>query len=262
MSRPLPPFLPSVAPVGLPACQCSVLGNLFRPCLLTMAPSSARQRDLFPLPFLEECPLDARAGLCRTTARRVSRKNKSLEAANDAILAINQLGGRGEHPSSLFPPPAIATVASQRIGEIFLKASPPPADLPSPEGALRELLGASGLYEGAGAHVAPYAKDKVSWPEVGSSPMALVDGLPQADSERLTNWASHMLRDPSEAEALRAKAGLRRAHCDPDLFSSPAVYADFCRQLMARNLIRLSKAASRKGDLGFFRGKGVTKSDL
>ena len=150
-----------------------------------MAPSSARQRDLFPLPFLEECPLDARAGLCRTTARRVSRKNKSLEAANDAILAINQLGGRGEHPSSHFPPPAIAMAASQRIGDIFLKASPPPADLPSPEGALRELLGASGLCEGAGAHVAPYAKDKVSWPEVRSSPMVLVDGLPQADSDRL-----------------------------------------------------------------------------
>ena len=85
--------------------------------------------------------------------------------------------------------------------------------------------------------------------------MALVDGLPQADSERLTNWASRMLRDPSEAEALRKKAGLRRAHCDPDLFSSPAVYTDFCRQQMARNLIRLSKAGNRKGDLRVFRGK-------
>ena len=43
-----------------------------------------------------------------------------------------------------------------RIGYIFLKASPPPADLPSPEGALRELLCALDLYKGAGAHVAPY----------------------------------------------------------------------------------------------------------
>ena len=150
-----------------------------------MAPSPGRQCDLFLLPFLEECPLDTRAGLCRTTARRVSRKNKSLEAANDAILAINQLGGRGEHPSSHFPPPAIAVAASQRVGDILLKASPPLADLASPEGALRELLGASGLCEGAGAHVAPYAKDKVPWPEVRSSPMVLVDGLPQADSDRL-----------------------------------------------------------------------------
>ena len=193
-----------------------------------MAPSPGRQRDLSPLPFLEECPLDTRAGLCRTTAHRVSWKNKSLEASNDAILAINQLGGCGEHPGSHFPPPAIAVAAFQRIGYIFLKAFPPPADLASPEGALRELLGASGLYEGAGAHVAPYAKDKVSWPEVGSSPKALVDGLPQADSDRLQKRASHMLRDPSEAEALRKKAGLRRARCDPDLFFSPAVYVLFC----------------------------------
>ena len=222
-----------------------------------MAPLFARQRDLFPVPFLEGCPLDTRAGLCRTSARRVSRKNKPLEAAN-GDLAINQLGGRGEHPSSHFPPPAIAVAASLRIGDICLKASPPPADLPSLEGALRELLGASGLYEGAGAHITPYAKNKVSWPGLGSSPMALVDGLPQADSDRLQNWASHMLRDPSEAEALRKKAGLRRAHCDPDLLSSPAMYADFCRQLMARNLVRLSKAGNRKGDIGDF---FVEKSD-
>ena len=173
-----------------------------------MAPSPGRQCDLFPLPFLEECPLDTRAGLCHTTAaRRVSRKNKSLEAANDAILATSQLGGCGEHPSSHFPPPAMAVAASQRIGYIFLKASPPPADLASPEGALRELLGASGLYEGAGAHVAPYAKDKVSWPGVGSSPMALVDKLPQADSYRLQTWASHMHRDPSEAEPCARRPG-------------------------------------------------------
>ena len=71
-----------------------------------------------------------------------------------------------------------------------------------------------------------------------------------------------MLRDPSEAEALRKKAGLRRAHCDPDLFSSPAVYADFCRQLMARNLVRLSKASNRKGDLGIFFVEKKTKSGL
>ena len=36
------------------------------------------------------------------------------------------------------------------------------------------------------------------------------------------------------------------------MFSSLAVYADFCRQLMARNLVRLTKAGNRKGDLGVF----------
>ena len=198
-----------------------------------MAPSPGRQRDLFPLPFLEECPLDTRAGLCRTTARRVSRKNKSLEAANDAILAINQLGGRGDQCGGCIP--------ADR--EYFSE----------PEGALRELLGASGLYEGAGAHVAPYAKDKVSWPEVGSSPLALVDGLPQADSDRLQKWASRMLRDPSEAEALR---GARRPDCDAPtaipIFSPSLPCTLTFADNMARNLVRLSKAGNRKADLGVF----------
>ena len=93
--------------------------------------------------------------------------------------------------------------------------------------------------------------------------MALVDGLPQAGSNRLRDLASHMLRDPSEAEALRKKAGLRRAQCEPDLVASPAVYADFCRQLLARTLIPLSKAGNRKRDLGFSSWKRkVTKSVL
>ena len=57
----------------------------------------------------------------------------------------------------------------------------------------------------------------------------------------------------------KPKPCTRRPDCDAPtaipIFSLPppsAVYADFCRQLMARNFIHLSKAGNRKGDLGVF----------
>ena len=58
-----------------------------------------RQRNLFPLPFLNEHDFDKAADVCRPTAQRALHKAKAREWANDGILALNQLAGQGSKPS-------------------------------------------------------------------------------------------------------------------------------------------------------------------
>lgn len=83
---------------------------------------------------------------------------------------------------------------------------PPPAGLQPPEGALRELLNKTGFYSDDRPDLSSYAKESVSWPASGTSPMNLIDGLGEADRARLNDWESHMLRGPNEADEIRQRA--------------------------------------------------------
>ena len=210
----------------------------------------ARQRDIFPLPFLKEDGSVRSVGLSRSVRRRILRKNHWVSWANDGVLALNQLSGVGARPAAGVAHSEGSKLCLSRIAEAYAGIGTKPDDLTS-EGALRALLGCSGSY-GERQDLAPYASDLVSWAPSGQIPVNLADVLPEPDRERLVSWKSRLLRDSTEAEVLRKESGVSRPYCDPSLTRDPKKYGDFLKRLEASNMIRYEKWDGSAASLGIF----------
>jgi hypothetical protein len=132
----------------------------------------------------------------------------------------------------------------------------PPADL-SAEGALQELLGGQAWYDQVRADLAPYAKDRVSWPPVGTSPVNLADHLPAADSHRLSHWESQLLKtdDPTSQSCSpgKHKDNITKLCNDPVLKHDRKSYAEFIQRLAERGMVRFRCLVSgERPQLGIF----------
>ena len=136
--------------------------------------------------------------------------SKSLRLANHAILALNQLSGRGQKANKNRRIPACSSDAIHRIGSRFLELDLDFAEGSSPQCALNDLISASGIYTDDRGDLQPYTKDKVSWPATGAVPLAVHSALPPADRLWWDDWASHMLRDPQESIDLQRAQALTR----------------------------------------------------
>ena len=102
-----------------------------------------RQRDLFPLPFLN-CP-SAATSACKSRAvrKRVLRKSHWTSWANLGIASLNDLAGRGAVCEGI--PNEGQILCTDRIAEAYKALEPPSAEF-SPEESLRAILGSSGGY--------------------------------------------------------------------------------------------------------------------
>ena len=67
----------------------------------TVVPVEARQRDLFPLPYVpyERC---RQANLSRGTRQRIARSFAKVNEVNDVISSLNSLYDGGSVPSAKF----------------------------------------------------------------------------------------------------------------------------------------------------------------
>ena len=212
-----------------------------------------RQRDLFPLPFLSEPPRSRLHGTGSSRCvRRVRQSQTRAHWANEGILALNQLAGRGNSCSKNLPIPKASQDVVDDLVKCYDALSPGDDRDGSDEVALRELLKNASIYSDVRADVAPYSKDLVSWPGDGASPISLVDALPPADSAKLCDWACHMLRDPADAESVLRASGITKPHCDRVLFRSPRIYGDFLKELDRRGMIGWRLAEGASGLLGVF----------
>ena len=209
--------------------------------------AQSRQGDLFPLPYLDEPNFASDKHVSRSVRRRHLRRYHWTHWANDGIHSVNVLSGRGAHAAKGSPCPAASEQVALDIGNTYRGLGPPPADLLPPGGALRGLLNKAGYYNADRPDLGSYVKDNVSWPAVGSTPMQLVAGLAEADRARLNDWERLMLRDPAKAAEIRHRAGLRRPHCDKDLFKNPRVYGDFLNRLADAGMVRFEPAGRREG---------------
>ena len=95
----------------------------------------------------------------------------------------------------------------------------------------------------------PYAKDNISWPELSSHPVRLLDVLSSADRERLVAWRLHMLR-PDGNPALEGKQAT--PYTDPILKHNSVQYGGFLRELGERNMIGYRKVSEYDSMLGIF----------
>ena len=149
---------------------------------------SGREREIFLLP----CCLGTRAApradfrkLSRCVQRRSLRKLHSACWADEAVLAMNELSGVSLDAIAACANGPIRnqgqTLALDRIDSIYKRIPPPPSSL-SPAGAFRELCGTASRYEPCDAtSTAPYDKDLISWPPVGTVPVSTIGSLEGTD---------------------------------------------------------------------------------
>ena len=186
----------------------------------------SRQRDILPLPSFDLNLFD-RNLVSRSISRRLSRKNRTVEWANDGIHTLHRLGcGISKRPLDAGPPGAGTRAAVAHIHHAYASLGKPPDSITF-EGALSELLSGAGYYNDSRVDIAPYDKDRVSWPDKGAIPVPLAAHLDKADCENLANWESFMLRDKQDFRQHISNSKTCKPYCDPSLFASRKTYADF-----------------------------------
>ena len=116
--------------------------------------------------------------------------------------------------------------ARARVQEAYSNAVAGDTEQLSPTEALSALLSKSSLYS-ENSTVLPYAKDKVSWPDIGAQPVPIGRCALPGDVARLDSGCESLLRPLDEVTSLRSELGLRQVYSDPTLINNPKLYADF-----------------------------------
>ena len=117
-------------------------------------------------------------------------------------------------------------------------ADPPPSDAPSPQAALRELLGAkASSYGGEGlTQMADFNIDLVSWPDQAGV-VQLQSALEGRDHSDLADVAGRLLLTPQELKERQLADGPARPYWDSTLKQDTHTYEEFIRQLYVRDMI-------------------------
>lgn len=197
-----------------------------------------RNRDIFPLPSQGEENLSnftMPSGHSRCSARRLAKKMHKQRWLNEAIFALNELSGAPYSKPPRDPQNAGQAAVISRLTEAFGRVPPPPTDL-TEAGAYHELCGSNVLYQPAEfPKTAPYNKELVSWPPIGSRPSPLGDNLDGAALSMLED-PSLMLREIDEIE--NESNACIKTFAEPTLCRRPYVYADFLKRLEKSGMVR------------------------
>jgi len=208
---------------------------------------SMRQRDVFPIPMIPTHNFVYK-DVSHSTRKRLNRKNKIVEWANEGLDVLNVVGTDELH-SSPTQPSLASSMAREQIHAAYAALPPPPEGL-SREGALSELLASGGFYSENRTDIQPHAKDRVSWPASGSKAVSLLNGVCPADRKLLHNWGSYMLRSNDDYHHHIAKNPKIKPYVDPQLSGNPSIYADFLTRLHDAGMLRFRKAQESSGALG------------
>ena len=205
--------------------------------------SSARDRELFPLPIppaplVRGNPESGDTGKpCRSVHPRVLRRKHRHSWYEDGVHALNQLSG---YPFS--SPLGCArnhaqSVVLERLRLLYDRVAAPPSGL-SAAGAFRELCGTSSRYvpsDVGGA--APYVKEYVSWPPEESVACNVVDSLGEAGRGMMFGWERNILKDADGNDYASSQQRVK-PYLEPTLVRRPEVYGDFLSHLDSANMLK------------------------
>ena len=134
--------LPACLPVGLPTCLPSgpSPGQRHEWSHAAGSLASGCQRDLFPLASLSMDSFASTPSACLSKSRCTPQLHKSLQLANQAILALNKFSGRGHARGSDRVLSQALVDTALRIGERFLWFESAFEDRMTPKAELNYLL--------------------------------------------------------------------------------------------------------------------------
>ncbi|CAK0851969.1 unnamed protein product, partial [Prorocentrum cordatum] len=178
--------------------------------------------------------------LSRVTRRRGAATKHILDWGDECIDALNDLHGHQDRPA--VPANAAQRHAVDHVESQVRALGKPPPEAGFREGALRELLAGTGIYQtGDLSSRRPYVKESISWPSPDLQPVPLTACLGEAESEWLGRWQSTLLRPDKPTAAERTEFCPHGPFFDPSLFSKPLLYADFVAKLLARGMVELKR---------------------
>lgn len=195
------------------------------------------QRNIFPLPSIEQS---------RESGAQSGSEWETL--ANCGIRALNELAGCTNSSFQKKKMSRVQRRAMQHVSRAFQDVAQA-HEGESGHSALQDLCSSSRLYQADRSDVVSYVKDRVSWPEVASSPVQLGSCLSAADRKRLATWRQHMLKDKQD---LCGDPPIKHAYMDPILKNNPKEYATFLHELQQRDMISFQPLVDESGDLGIF----------
>ena len=99
-----------------------------------------RRRDVFPLPSVGPQSFEACSGSSHRGLPHDKHSRRALKTANQAILALNHLGGRGVFRGQHQHPPRVATITSERVASQVLCFEKALSEIPTPQDALSPLM--------------------------------------------------------------------------------------------------------------------------
>ena len=232
-----------------------------------MAPSgtflseAARQRDLLPLPYLEDSyshsPLQHLSRGCR---QRIGKRRARSDRCQAAIDSINTLCcGEGAVPPDSCSG-AQADAISQVTG-VVLEQTPPPGLL-APDEALSQLLRSGGKYDASsGAHdlasaiptgaLAPLGSGELSLPADVSSAPRLVETLAEEEAQLFKGFRERLMLSTEDYNAKINSEGLPGLYYDPVLQRDRAKYVDLLIKMHCRGLLRWRASVSEQVGLFF-----------
>eukprot|EP00438_Fugacium_kawagutii_P016537 Skav227298 [mRNA] locus=scaffold2645:95140:99516:- [translate_table: standard] len=192
------------------------------------AHSSMKARSLFPLPYPACVSLND--GGCRTVRRRKERIRHLESNVKEVIWALNWMAGCKDDDVSQ-PCSPMQDEVLQRVDGL-VKLQKPSGCIPSPEGALSELLHGASPYDfkPVNESLASYRAELVSVPSDIHGCPDLADILPCDDRRFLEEKSELMLRRGVEAQELDR---ICTPYWDPKLKYNQKAYQGLVRKLDA-----------------------------
>ena len=187
---------------------------------------STKSRSLFPLPYPACSALTT--GGCRSVRRRRARIQHLESNVKEVIWALNWMAGCDECDVSQ-PCSNLQQRVLQRVDGL-VKMQKPSGCIPSPEGALTELLHGASPYDfkPVNESLASYRSELVSVPSDIHGCPDLYDILPCDDRRFLEEKSELMLRPAVSTEELDRVSSV---YWDPKLKYNQKAYQDLVRKL-------------------------------
>ena len=217
--------------------------------------SAARQREEFPLPPVEfqgKATKVLQGSAPRAWESAAGFKELTSEGRawlSDGVGALNCLAGRGYACSGA--PHLAQRRAMAHVVDCFRQVPERPEGLTGAS-AFRDLTSGCRLYCTDRGDVQPYAKLRISWPDVGAQPIVVSDFARPEDRERLIGWRQHLLRSAGDAAVARQESGVVRPYMDSVLRRSKRQYGEFVKELSRRGLVRFRRCTSTSFTVGVF----------
>ena len=204
---------------------------------------SVDRRDLFPLPAVGQQNGTAKHHLCRTTLRRLQRRGRSFELAQEMATTLNELYAGPNAAAQCSSSSLAQRTVVDRLVDAATRFGGPPSDL-TRQGALEELLAKQG-YAGESAAVAPLDVDRVALPPPGFRPVPLSEAA-GAVGRSLTQRLLEAVLSKEDGEARVRELGLRRPYSDPAVRQRPFEYGKLIRRLHVSGLVKFRRRRPKR----------------
>ena len=203
---------------------------------VAMSALGQRFGDLFPLPYFSAAKPHSTV-LARSSAQRVARKARVVDACNESVWSLNSLSGHDNSHVSRF----LHNNSAQDRSHAFIHSlhnADKVVGLESDEASLRSMLKTAGGYSCSAGVLGSFRADSISLPYDQGVPRRVESMLDDEIIPFIEDFENRMLLNSSELGAVLQNTETPGCYVDPILEHDPKQYAEFVTQMYRCKLVR------------------------